>query len=327
MKIAIPRLYWPFPSFINPHAKEAHEHTIQWLLRHNLLPDKATYNLYESQRYAYMTARMYPTAEKEVLFAISDFCGLLFIVDDDLDKKADRKVAGVNGTQALEAFIATGVAVMNGRKEIPPEPGKEIFTALADCSMRLYDFGKKQWHDNFIQSFADTFNAAVWELKNVGKGYCPTLEEYLRYRPFFAGTNLATDMSEVAANINLPEEIMQHPTLRRLLELSRNLVSFANDMFSLNKEIAQNNTDDKHNLVYIMQKMHNLTFEEAVLKAAEFHDEQAREFISLSSNLPVFEATIDEEVFRYIDALIYFVKGNIDWSEKETTRYTFSYSE
>ncbi|MGS2763055.1 terpene synthase family protein [Sinomicrobium sp. M5D2P9] len=327
MKISIPRLYSPFPSFINTHVKETHEHNMQWLQQHNLFPDKESYNLYDSQYHTYLMARMCPTAEKELLFAIADFSSLLFIVDDDLEKKTGHKVASVQSRQALEKFISTSVSVMKGRKKIQTEPGKEIFSALADSSMRLYAFGGKRWHDNFIQSFADTFNAAIWELENVAKGYCPTLEEYMKYRSFFAGANLATDMAEIVANINLPEEIMQHPAVQQLLKLSRNLVSFANDMFSLSKEIVQNNTNDKHNLVFIMQEKYNLSLEEAILKAAEFHDEQAREFISLSSDLPVFGAGIDKEISRYITALTYVVKGNIDWSENETTRYIFSYSE
>ncbi|UGU14852.1 hypothetical protein LS482_14250 [Sinomicrobium kalidii] len=327
MKITIPKPYWPYPSVISPHAKEAHEHNMQWLQQHNLLPDKSVYDLYERQYYAYMAARMYPMAEKEVLFALADFCALLFIVDDDLDKQAERKVAGVDGTQALEAFISTGVTVMKNRKKIAPEAGKEAFSALADCFIRLCAFSDKTWQDKIIQSFADTFTAAVWEMKNVIKGYCPTLEEYMKYRPFFSGTNLAVDLSLVAAAINLPEAVMQHPAIQRLMVLSRNLVCWANDMFSLSKEMDQNNADDKHNLVYVMQKRHDVTFEEAILKASAFHDEQAREFIALSSDLPVFGKGLDSKVSRYIDALICFVKGNIDWSEKETTRYAFSYSE
>ncbi|MBC9796132.1 terpene synthase family protein [Sinomicrobium weinanense] len=327
MKISIPRPFWPFPSFISPYAKEVHEHNTQWLQQYNLLPDKVTYDQYKGQRYGYMTSRMYPTAGREVLFAITDFFSLMFLLDDGLDKKVSSKMSEVKSRQALEKFISTSVTVMNSRKEIPLQPGKEIFSALADCWVRLCAFSEKQWQENMIRSFADTFNAAVWELENVARGYCPTLEEYMKYRPLFAGTNIATDTSVIASNIQLPEEIMQYPAIQRLVALARNLVSFANDMFSLGKEVAQNASDDKHNLVLVMQEMYGLSFEDAILKAAEFHDEQAREFLSLSSDLPVFETSIDREVSRYVTALTYFVKGNIDWSENETTRYTFSYSE
>jgi hypothetical protein len=327
MNVSIPKLKWPFSSIINPHRASAEEHTIKWLQTHNLLTNDADYELYRSQGFAYMTSRMFPYADKEILLPILDYCTLLFIVDDQVDQQDDNGLSDVNGFDRLAKFTAYITSLMRNKTRIPLTKGNELLAALTDCWLRLSTFCTEEWQNRLIGRYQETFEAAVWQLKNISNSYSPTVEEYLHYRPMFAGANIAVDLSLVADKIQLPDEVLNHPLLKRLHLLIQYLVCWANDLFSLSKELGNNYRADRHNLVFVMQDNYNLSLGDAVLKSADLFNQHTKEFMDISSDLPDFSRGINSEVERYIKSVAQVARGNIDWSEQETTRYTFSYTE
>lgn len=328
MNISIPKLFWPFPSAINQHRASAEEHTIKWLQAYNLLANEADYEYYRSQGFAYMTSRMFPHADKEVLPALLDFCTLLFIFDDQIDQVEDNGLKEVNGRERLAKFTSYTSSLMRNQTRIPLTEGNELIAALTDCWLRLSAFCTEAWKKRLVGRYQETFEAAVWQLDNINNNYSPTLTEYMHYRPMFSGSNIAVDLSLVADKIALPEEILEHPLLKRMHLLAQCLVCWANDLFSLSKELKKSYQADRHNLVFVMQDSYNLSLEDAILKSADLFHEHAQEFMDLSSKkLPGFSLEIDSEIKRYGVAIAQVVKGNIDWSEQESTRYAFSYLE
>ena len=105
--------------------------------------------------------------------------------------------------------------------------------------------------------------------------------------------------------------------MKRLTLASHNAVCWANDVISLEKELARG---DVHNLVLVLAHDEGLDLREAVDRVAHTHDAEVEEFVRLSSRLPSFGVAVDEHLGRYVAALQARIKGNLDWS-LESARY------
>jgi hypothetical protein len=316
------RLYCPFPSLINMHVADADNHTVNWVRRFRLLRTEEQISQYRTQGYAWMVARMFPNADLETLCAYSDLNTLLFLVDDYLDQK-DEMVTGGNETSAVKKFSKTFVAIL----EDPalglnsPEP---VFASLAELWVRLTKLGTPAWLARYKKSLWRIFEAALWQHGNIEAGRWPSLHDYMLRRQYIGAANVATDCIEMIDRIELPEEVYQHPVVTELTELCRNTVCWANDLFSLSKEQAMG---EYHNLVTILSHEKELTMEDAIAQAIAIHDSQVRRFIRLTNQLPVYDIRTNAELQRYVDGLSAIMRANIDWSDKETTRYVYRYAD
>jgi hypothetical protein len=182
------------------------------------------------------------------------------------------------------------------------------------------------WKRKFIQGIRDMFRGGLWQFKHVMKNQLPRLEEYIDIRQYLGAANLATESLEVMGRVQLPEEIYQSPKVHKLTEIARNTVCFANDLFSLSKEIAQGaGIASEFNLVSILKHQDCLSMEEAIREVAAIHDSEVKEFIRIAETAPAYDSQTNEQVNKYISCLQHFMIGNIEWSTTETSRYPHIY--
>lgn len=168
------------------------------------------------------------------------------------------------------------------------------------------------------------FAGGMWQFTHLMTKRKPDFQEYIKMRQYLGAANLATDSLEVTGQIMLMEEVYHTPTIERLTEICRNAICFANDLFSLSKEIA-NSAGAEFNLVTIVKYKYNLTIEQAINKTATIHDQLVEEFIDLSKKAYIFSDSVNEMLAKYIRALRHLMKGNIDWSTMDTSRYPHIY--
>ncbi len=109
----------------------------------------------------------------------------------------------------------------------------------------------------------------------------------------------------------------EDPTVQQLTSMANNIISWTNDISSLDKELRDN---DVHNLVFAFQHDHRLTLEEALARAVELHNAQMQAFIDLEQRLPLFGDEVDANVKRYMLGLHSMIGGHLDWLQ-ETGRY------
>jgi len=77
--------------------------------------------------------------------------------------------------------------------------------------------------------------------------------------------------------------------------------------------------------VSLLQHERRLTLDEALLCTAAIHNTDMRRFVTLSTQLPGFDETTDKAVAKYVEALRRHIRGHVDWSEKDSRRYSFIY--
>lgn len=84
------------------------------------------------------------------------------------------------------------------------------------------------------------------EAINRARGITPDLTTYLRMRSLTSGLWIDTEFIEIAERVHLPPEVRNHSVVRTLTCAANNIVCWANDIISLDKEVKRG---DIHNLV------------------------------------------------------------------------------
>jgi hypothetical protein len=310
--VTIPLLYCPFSPAINPQVKEAANHTDAWVASFNL-HNGAAYRQYQEDNFAWLTARFYPKAELEQLKIANDFIVLLFALNDLLDDQQTQ----MHLPSLIEHFIAVS------RDRDLPAAGNTppVLVAWANLWLRIEQVSSPGWRTLFNQRLTSLLQAAL--RGTTGETIQPpTVAQYMEERPCQAGAHVSTCIIPIIEEISLPEEALLHPVLMELEQLSHKLLCWSSDLFSFNKAQAEG---DDYNLVNLLQQERRLTLDEALLCAAAIHNTDMRRFVTLSTQIPGFDETTDKAVARYVEALRRHIRGNVDWSEKDSGRYSFVY--
>ncbi len=315
--IMIPRLYCPFTPSVNPLAAAVTIHTDDWVRRFGLHTG-AAWHKYKADNFTQLTARFYTTAGLERLTAANDLVVLIFALDDLLDDQLQHSSL-VQQKGGLQVFLEQVAAIITGNGA--PRDDMPLLAALADVWERLRVFGAPQWQQQFAQSLLKMFKAAVWEFDNT-RGKLPSVAQYVEKRQYLGTAFITTGMIPVIEDISLPPEVWQHPRIQEMLMLCRNIMCWANDLFSLGKEQQHG---DGHNLVTLLQTERNLTQDEAILCTTAMHDADMFKFLRLSKQLPSFDPATNKQLERYTRTLNRHIRGNVDWSVQDTKRYSFVY--
>jgi terpene synthase-like protein len=302
--IIYPLLSCPFPSAINSHAKQAQQATVAWARRLHLLQRDAAYRRLERVQYGMLMARAYPTAVPATLQIATDWSTWLFLLDDQCDE------AGIG--QAPEQLAKLHTRLLEILRGVPPQQEDQpLVHGLSDLYMRLRQHATSDWLQRFSASVAMYFTANVWEATNRRQGLIPDAAAYRAMRPYTSAVFPCLMLIELTERLGLPTAMYEHPDLQRLALMTNNVISWANDIVSFEKEQRQG---DVHNLVLVLAHEQRLSLQAAVEQVAALHDNEIRDFIALAAQLPRFEPAIEADLRRYVAGMRFWMRGNLDWS-------------
>lgn len=308
----MPELRAPFPSEINRHADAVHEGTVAWLERFGAFPGEKDYRRFYATRIGRLAARFHPDAPPEVLQLVSDWYGWMFYWDDRRDESE------LGGRPGLLADVNERLLGIIRGKE--PEEEGALAHALWDLRGRVIaEAPTEAWMRRFVDSVEEHFRSTVWEAENRASGTVPDVETYVRMRPVTGGLNVDTRFVEMAERART-DEVWWHPAVRRLVEASNNAVCWANDVFSLDKELRRG---DVHNLVLVLRHARGLELREAIERVVEMHNAEVRAFAEAASLLAGDGRRIEPDLERFVDVLRARMRGFLDWAE-ESGRYRTS---
>jgi hypothetical protein len=313
----LPPLYCPFESRINSFVEEANAHTAEWLMKYQLLPEGASIEEFLKNKYTWLTARMYPSADFENLCITSDLFAILFLLDDLFDEKCQETIF-----QERKAFLASHVSklpqILLRGKDMALGINSPMVVAITELETRLRRRGAPEWQERCVQSIKDTWEVGLWEYDNMMNRRTPNVAEVIMMRPAGSGANIGTDLVEMVEDAYLPDAIYQNEIIQKLVYEARIIICWANDLFSLQKEIK---SGDMCSLVFALMHEQNMRLEEAIQETARRHDEEVKQFMILEQQLPSFDRELDVKIRRYVHGLRNFVRGNVDWSILDTARY------
>jgi 5-epi-alpha-selinene synthase len=308
-------LYCPFSSRVNPHLEKTRVRTLRWAEEFGLVRDEVSLRRLLRGDFCQLMARCCPNSEPVIFQILSDFITNLFFLDDEYDEGAMGLEPGslsVQNERVLEVLLG-GPTTSSDRP---------LVHAFSDIHRRLRPHVPKVWMRRFVCNFQEYLEATVWEAGNRAAKRVPDLATYMLIRRFSGAVYPCLDFIDVTEKVVIPIEVRHLPVMQRLLEAAGNILCWANDIFSAGKEQFHG---DIHNLVLLLQRERSLSPHEALVQSAEFHDAEVRRFIEDESNIPPLGAPYDAEVKRYIEAIHYWIRGNLDWS-RATARYAIEYT-
>lgn len=309
---------YPFPPAISEHADEVHRGTARWAERFGLLPGEKARRHFDATGLGRLVARTHPDSPLKDLRVISDWYTWLFLQDDMRDEAEVGRRPG-----ELSEVDARFLDLLEGAEPTPFDI--PLSRALHDLYRRL----RARLRENglsdasmrrLVRAVEEHLEATLWEAGNRARGTAPDPETYVRMRPLTGGLSIVTEIVEIVEGTCLPQEVRDHSSVRRLTDASHNVVCWANDVLSLDKELLRG---EVNNLVVVLRDSGGLTLQEAVDRAMAMHDAEVDVFVGLSGRLPRFGPAVDARLARYLSSLTARMRGVLDWS-RETGRYRVS---
>ncbi|RFS22032.1 hypothetical protein DVR12_15430 [Chitinophaga silvatica] len=311
--IQMPVIRFPFTSRMNQHAEAAQQHITEWVNEMGLLTSEKAWQRFHKARFAYLVARAFPDAGLHELCLIADFNTWLFILDDKCDEAAEGRKADY-----LRSIMAGLLDILQQNIEYLPASGHPLSAALSSIWERMRKLSNPGWRLRFIKTVNDYFSACIWEAENREAGIIPSLEDYIKMRPFTGALLADIEAIEIIEKVVLPQQVTEQALLQRMIQAGNNLVCWTNDIFSCLKESKQG---DVHNLVLVLQHENGYSLQDAVNEATRMLKEEVAIFVTLEKLLPLTGSEADYELIRFVAVLHAWIVGNAEWSIKDTGRY------
>jgi hypothetical protein len=187
----------------------------------------------------------------------------------------------------------------------------------------------------FIETFDFFFQAVSQQAFDRAHGAIPDLESYIALRRDTSGCKPCWALIEYANNLDIPDEVMEHPIIRNLGEAANDLVTWSNvsvssivlqeifwfdfvqDIFSYNVEQSKGDT---HNMIVVVMNEEGIDLQSAVDFVGGLCKKSIDRFNEDRGNIPSWGAKIDRDVAVYVDGLADWIVGSLHWSF-ESERY------
>lgn len=305
------RLDCPIPPRISPHADAVQRWLETWVRGCGLPPESRAARQIALGRFARYAGRLYPEAAEPDLRTLSALFTWFFLLDDECDSSGRPDPARVGDLLAAAlALLRTGHA--------PDGPLRgPLRRILAEAWREPRRRMPAAWRDRFTDAVAHHFDGVRVEAANKADGRQPGVAEYVELRRATSAAYVSYTLIEFATGVPIPDAVYHHPAVREISTLGNDLLSWFNDLLSLDRDAA---TAGGHNLVLALAREHRLTPEAAVDETVRrWHAAMAR-FDRLRAAPPSFGAGYDRALRLFIDGVANSVRGTMDWS-LETARY------
>lgn len=308
----VPGLDCPLPSRISPHVDVAGQDLPAWVQRFGLLPGEAARKRLVQGRFAHYAGRLYPDADPADLCCLASIFTWFFLLDDACD--------GANGPRpALVAALRDDVlGLLAGNK--PPRTGTPtgaLLRMLAEAWQLPSRRMAARWRERFVDAVAHYLDGVLVETSNKTTGHRPTVAEYVTLRRATSAAYVSYVLIEFATGQPVPDAIYHHPAVQRVADAGNDLLSWFNDLLSLDRDRA---SSGGHNLVLALARERGMTLPAATRAVVRRWRDRMRQFGQLRAAVPSFGPPIDEPLRHYLDGVAYSVRGTIDWS-LESGRY------
>jgi germacradienol/geosmin synthase len=182
------------------------------------------------------------------------------------------------------------------------------------------------WRRRFVQSTRNLMVESMWELRNIAEGRIANPIEYIEMRRRVGGAPWSANLTEFAVGAELPERLAGLRPLRVLRDTFSDAVHLRNDLFSYEREVADEG--ENSNAVLVFERFLNVP----TARATDLVNEL------LTSRLQQFEHTALTEIPAMVvehgvppheqAAIARYVKGLQDWQagghewHARSSRYT-----
>jgi hypothetical protein len=296
----------PIPPRLSPYADQVQE----WLV--SRLPLAAARERLGRAGFARYAGRLYPDATEADLRVLTALFTWFFLVDDACDGPGRASLDEIRGLRDGAVALLRG----NPRLRHPGLAGplrRLLVSAWREPRSRM----PERWRLRFADAVAHHLDGTWREAVNRATGHVPGVEEYVHLRRATSAAYVSYPLLEFVTGRPLPDPVYHHPLLGRFRDLGNDLLSWYNDIASLDRDAA---TSGGHNLVLALAAAHRVSVPAAVELAVERWQASMRRFMALRVTVPSFGPALDAAVTAHLDGVARAVRGTIDWT-LESARY------
>ncbi|MFI7604729.1 terpene synthase [Micromonospora sp. NPDC049366] len=303
----------PIPPRLSPYADGVQEWLAADLLPTVGLPlDAAGARRLAGAGFARYAGRLYPDATEPDLRVLTALFTWFFLVDDACDGPGRLDPGQIQ-------------ALRDGAVKLLVDGPRHRHTGLAGPLRRLlvrsWRVPRRRMPARWRQRFADAVAhhlAGTWrEAANKTAGRAPGVAEYVELRRATSAAYVSFPLVEFVTGRPLPDAVYHHPLLREIADTGNDLLSWYNDLASLERDRA---TSGGHNLVLAVAGERGVPTDAAVVLVADRWRASMRRFVELRATVPSFGPGLDEAVTDLLDGVANAVRGTIDWT-MESARY------
>jgi germacradienol/geosmin synthase len=306
----LPHFYMPYPARLSPHVDLARERSRAWAREMGMLEGSGIWDEsdHDAHDYALLCAYTHPDATADELSLVTEWYVWVFFFDDhflELFKRTQDRRGGKAYLDRLPAFMPTDPDAGT------PEPANPVEAGLADLWARTVPAMSPAWRARFAESTANLLNESLWELSNIGAGRVPNPVEYIEMRRKVGGAPWSACLVEHAAGAEVPAAVAGTRPLRVLRDAFADGVHLRNDLFSYQREVAEEG--ELSNGVLVLETFLGCTTQEAAAAVNDLLTSRLQQFEhTCLTELPPLFAETGLDPAGSADVLAY-VKGLQDW--------------
>ncbi|KAI0661547.1 terpenoid synthase [Cubamyces menziesii] len=295
----------PFVGSFNPHYPAAASESSEWINSYRVLSDKKRAFFLQGGS-ELLCAHAYSYADYERFRVTCDFVNLLFTVDEISDDQ--------NGKDAY----GTGLIFYNSMSNLDYDDGTTLCKMTKEFTARLLKHCGPLTYRRFVKHCKDYIEAVAKEAELRERGEVLDLASYQILRRENSAVRFCFGLAGYALGIDLPDEVVEHPTFMAMHLATVDMVCWSNDLYSYNMEQAMGHTGN--NVMTVLMQDKGLDLQGAADHVGVHFKNLIDTFLEAKRTLPTWGKKIDWEVSQYIMAMETWVIGNLNWSF-ETQRY------
>ncbi|NIF05398.1 terpene synthase [Chryseobacterium sp. Tr-659] len=307
----LPKPRYPFQDFIHNNFQQQREEYYQWIDTEYVIHSREAREKHKKHHLTDIAARGCPFLKTiEELRPLANYASNGAMMDDYFDRCSHEEMYEI-------ASNITDILTGDNPNE-PTENGVyHLFWVLRQDAIKCKL--PEHLYKRFVNSIQYVFMGYADEKVYYRTNTIPPLPVYLIIREATSGAQPFSDYVVMQKDYRkLPDEIFEHPHIRRIYTLCSLMIGIHNDIISLPKELHRE--EDTMNLVKVFQKQNNSTLYEAYMAALALHDEYLEEFLILQKHIPPFNH-FQNLVEEYVQDLGIMVSGVYAWHTNDTTRY------
>ncbi|CAE6511776.1 unnamed protein product [Rhizoctonia solani] len=298
----------------NPHYQQVEAESYAWYDSFGIGTDVKRQKFCDAG-FGLMTGLCYPDCDFAHLRVVMDFVLWLFSFDDLTD------AGGLDSIQGMKRAVEVTMKVLRDPTSQPPK--FKVAAMLHSYFTRMCQNGSSATIKHFVDA-VDFYTQAVFQQKvNRSADRTPTIEEYIQLRRDTSAMKIAWAVLEYSLDMDLPDEVVNHPIVKELADAGNDILTWANDIYSFPIEFARGDT---HNFVCVAMEHKKLNLEGAIEFVNQLTRDRLDEYVAAKAKLPSFGPAVDKQVAQYIQGIEYCVQGFIDWTFR-TPRYFGSVDE
>jgi hypothetical protein len=269
-----------------------------------------------------MTAFMFPSTSVERLVATNLWLDYLWYIDDSYD----RNTAHEYSEKELEIRRVYEMSV----RIICDGASPAFEHVLFPVSQAIHaQFKRLAYHPDWLGKrfkfyLLHHLKAATYTSQDILSDGKVDVQKYMELREVDSGMYAAIMLIELAFNIYLPDDVLNHPYIQKMIRLCARICTFSNDLFSYEKEVIKLKSD--FNLLKVLMDARDYSFDEAVHESIRIVNELSEEFLREESTMPDFgSAEVNRMATLYVQGLKDHSVSAYHW-QMSTNRYRSPHS-